>query len=156
MRIPGTRTVHALALLAFLQSATLAVLVFDRVRLLQTGREIALPIVPVDPRDLFRGDYVELGYAVGQVPARLIEGPPPQPNAAFYVTLEKAQDGSWAPIKLTRDKPPETTAERIVLKGRSRFGRLSVDASNANAVNSRSEEHTSELQSLRHLVCRLL
>jgi len=136
MRIPGTRTMHALALLAFLQSATLAVLVFDRVRLLQTGREIALPIVPVDPRDLFRGDYVELSYAVGQVPTRLIEGPPPQPNAAFYVTLEKAQDGSWAPIKLTRDKPPETSTERIVLKGRSRFGRLSVDPSNANAVNS--------------------
>jgi uncharacterized membrane-anchored protein len=136
MRRLGTRMVQALALLALLQTAALVVMVFDRVRLLQTGREITLPIVPVDPRDLFRGEYVELGYAVGRVPAQLIEGPPPPPNAAFYVTLEKAQDGTWTPIKLTRDKPQETSTDHIVLKGRSRFGRLNVDASNANAVNS--------------------
>jgi uncharacterized membrane-anchored protein len=136
MRLLGTRMAQALALLALLQTAALIVLVFDRVRLLQTGREITLPIVPVDPRDLFRGEYVELGYAVGRVPAHLLEGPPPQPNAAFYVTLSKGQDGTWAPIKLTRDKPQETAIDQIVLKGRSRFGRLNLDAGNANAVNS--------------------
>src|SRR5437899_9847415 len=31
-----------------------------------------------------------------------------------------------------------------------------TDDGNANTVDLRSEEHTSELQSLRHLVCRLL
>src|SRR5262249_4230583 len=135
MKLP-IRMVYALALIAFVQSAALAAIVFDRIRLLQTGREIALPIVPVDPRDLFRGEYVELGYAVAQVPARLIEGPPPEPNAAFHVTRGKTRDGSWATVKLTRDGPQESDSERIVLKGRSRFGRLSVDAGNANAVNS--------------------
>src|SRR5205814_6259808 len=33
---------------------------------------------------------------------------------------------------------------------------LSAFGANLNAQQSRSEEHTSELQSLRHLVCRLL
>jgi uncharacterized membrane-anchored protein len=136
MTLLGTRTVGALALVALLQTAALAVLVFDRVRLLQTGREITLPIVPVDPRDIFRGEYVELGYAVGRVPAHLIEGPPPRPHAPFDVTLEKAQDDTWAPIKLTREKPQEVSGDRIVLKGRSRFGWLITDPSNSNAINN--------------------
>src|SRR5437899_4976156 len=37
-----------------------------------------------------------------------------------------------------------------------RVGRGSVAAARAARHRSRSEEHTSELQSLRHLVCRLL
>jgi uncharacterized membrane-anchored protein len=136
MTLPAKRMARALALLALIQTGVLAAMVFDRMRLLTTGREITLPIIPVDPRDLFRGEYVELGYAVGRVPARLLEGPPPSPNTPFYVTLEKAQDDTWAPIKLSRDKPQEIDPDRIVLKGRSRFNRLALDASDPNAVNS--------------------
>src|SRR5262245_64834130 len=33
---------------------------------------------------------------------------------------------------------------------------MSVTSSGRSSINRRSEEHTSELQSLRHLVCRLL
>jgi uncharacterized membrane-anchored protein len=130
------RMTRALALLALVQTGVLGAIVFDRLRLLTSGREITLPIVPVDPRDLFRGEYVELGYAVGRIPARLLDGPLPSPNAAFYVTLEKAQDGSWTAIKLSRDKPQEASPDRIVLKGRSRFGRLALDASDPNAIMS--------------------
>src|SRR5947199_5393360 len=36
------------------------------------------------------------------------------------------------------------------------FADADLDAAIAGSVRSRSEEHTSELQSLRHLVCRLL
>src|ERR1035441_4902898 len=39
---------------------------------------------------------------------------------------------------------------------RKRPGHRQRTAFAANAVRCRSEEHTSELQSLRHLVCRLL
>jgi uncharacterized membrane-anchored protein len=127
------RMTRALALLALVQTGVLGAIVFDRLRLLTSGREIT---VPVDPRDLFRGEYVELGYAVGRIPARLLDGPLPSPNAAFYVTLEKAQDGSWTAIKLSRDKPQEASPDRIVLKGRSRFGRLALDASDPNAIMS--------------------
>ena len=34
---------------------------------LQTGQEILLKTVPVDPRDLFRGDYVVLSYALSSL-----------------------------------------------------------------------------------------
>jgi uncharacterized membrane-anchored protein len=46
----------SLAILALAHTGVLAAMVIDRVRLLSSGREITLPIVPVDPRDLFRGE----------------------------------------------------------------------------------------------------
>jgi uncharacterized membrane-anchored protein len=109
----------ALALLALAQTGVLAAMVYDRMRLLSSGREITLPVIPVDPRDLFRGEYVRLGYDIGRVPVRLLEGRPPQRGEAFYVTLERKEDGAWQPIKVTRRKPDETGPDRIVLKGRS-------------------------------------
>jgi uncharacterized membrane-anchored protein len=103
------------------QTGVLAAMVIDRVRLLSSGREITLPIIPVDPRDLFRGEYVRLGYEIGRVPSRLLEGPPPRRNAAFYVVIEKRADGTWAPVKVTRAMPQETSPDRIALSGRTAF-----------------------------------
>ena len=60
----------SLAIVALAQTAVLAYMVIDRVTLLRSGREITLPIVPVDPRDLFRGEYVRLSYAANAVPPR--------------------------------------------------------------------------------------
>ena len=66
--------------MALAQTAVLAYMVIDRVRLLSSGREITLPIIPVDPRDLFRGEYVRLGYDIGRVPVSLLDGPAPGAN----------------------------------------------------------------------------
>jgi uncharacterized membrane-anchored protein len=111
----------ALAIVALAQTGVLAAMVFDRTRLLTTGREITLPIVPVDPRDIFRGEYVRLGYEIGSMPAMLLVGPAPARNSAFYVTLQKHPQGGWTPVKVTATLPNETDPDRIVLKARSRF-----------------------------------
>jgi uncharacterized membrane-anchored protein len=113
------RVVLALAIVALAQTAVLASMVIDRTRLLAYGREITLPIVPVDPRDLFKGEYVRLGYDAGNVPVSLLEGPPPAGNAAFYVVLEKKEGGAWQPVKASGTMPKETSPDRIVLKARS-------------------------------------
>jgi uncharacterized membrane-anchored protein len=111
----------ALGALALAQTAVLAGMVIDRVRLLRTGREITLPIVPIDPRDFFRGEFVRLGYDVARVPQSLLSGPAPAANAAFYVVLDKAGDGAWRPVRVTRDWPGTVPATGIVLKGRTRY-----------------------------------
>jgi uncharacterized membrane-anchored protein len=111
----------ALSIVALAQTGVLASMVVDRTLLLNNGREIVLPIVPVDPRDLFRGEYVRLGYDISAVPAILLSGPAPTRNAAFYVTLEKNPQGGWTPVKVTAAMPNETNPDRIVLKGRSRL-----------------------------------
>ena len=129
------RVVLALIIVALAQTGVLAGMVIDRARLIKTGREITLPIVPVDPRDLFRGQYVRLGYDISRVAARLTEGSLPAPNAAFFVTLEEQASGVWVPIKLTQSMPQESSPNRIVLKGRTQGGRLLEGANAPNGAN---------------------
>jgi uncharacterized membrane-anchored protein len=115
------RLLLSIAIVALAQTAVLAYMVGDRVRLLGAGREITLPIVPVDPRDLFRGEYVRLGYDIGRVPVNLLEGPAPRANDPFYVVIEKQADGAWKPVKVSRAWPKEASPDRVVLKGRAAF-----------------------------------
>ena len=124
----------SLAIIAMAQTGVLAAMVVDRVRLLKSGREIVLPVVPVDPRDLFKGEYARLGYDVGNVPTRLLEGPSPRRSAAFYVVLEKKPDGAWAPAKISRAMPKETSPDRIVLKARALHGRIDTSRGERVAV----------------------
>jgi uncharacterized membrane-anchored protein len=118
----ANRVTVALVIIALAQTGVLAAMVVDRVRLLASGREITLPIRPVDPRDLFRGEYVRLGYDVGNVPLRLLEGRPPRRNTPFYVVLEKKEGGVWQPVRMMRELPKETSPDRIVLKARALHG----------------------------------
>jgi uncharacterized membrane-anchored protein len=123
MTLPRLGIVLALAVVAAAQTGVLAYMVIDRVLLLKNGREITLSVVPVDPRDLFRGEYVRLGYTVSTVPVKLLDGPQPDRNAPFYVVIEKQADGSWRPIKVQTTLPAaETSPDRVVLKARTRWG----------------------------------
>src|SRR5262245_26395221 len=69
--------------------------------------------------------------------------------------VDGAVEGDQRPALLLRrrHKRRESIIER---EGRSGFATTSAVASPALTLDDRSEEHTSELQSLRHLVCRLL
>ncbi|MBA2400538.1 MAG: GDYXXLXY domain-containing protein, partial [Bradyrhizobium sp.] len=54
-------------LAASLLCGLILAMVFQRAAILRDGKEVRLEVVPVDPRDLFRGDYVVLGYRIGTV-----------------------------------------------------------------------------------------
>jgi uncharacterized membrane-anchored protein len=116
------RILLMLAIIAAAQTSVLAGMIIGRVRLLKTGREIVLPIIPIDPRDLFRGEYVRLGYDIGTAPSRLLEGPSPARNEPFYVVLEKNAAGAWLPARIVRDMPRETSPDRVVLQARTLHG----------------------------------
>lgn len=45
------------------------------------GRPVYLKVVPVDPRDLFRGDYVVLGYDLNRLEIRVPEGSASEPGS---------------------------------------------------------------------------
>src|SRR5262249_36539448 len=117
MTLPRIAPRVGLALVALVQTAVLAWMVIDRTRLIKTGQDVVLPIRPVDPRDLFRGQYVRLGYDVSQVPERLIEGPRPTRNGTFYVTIERQDDDTWRPVKLTRDQPGTLGPRQMAIRG---------------------------------------
>jgi uncharacterized membrane-anchored protein len=113
------KTLLALAAVALAQTAVLAYMVIDRIQLLRAGREIVLPIVPVDPRDFFRGEYVRLDYPAARVALAPADGVPVKRNEMLYVTLEKTAEGDWRPVETSRTLRREDNPERIVLKARS-------------------------------------
>lgn len=67
----------------------LGVLGFAGVRevAMRTGREVVLETTPVDPRDVFRGDYVILRYEISTVSACCFDV-----GDTVYVTLERQGD----------------------------------------------------------------
>jgi uncharacterized membrane-anchored protein len=113
------KTLLALAAVGLAQTAVLAYMVIDRIQLLRVGREIVLPIVPVDPRDFFRGEYVRLDYPAGRVALAPADGVPVKRNETLYVTLEKTAEGGWRPVDVSRTLRREDNPDRIVLKARS-------------------------------------
>lgn len=106
------------ALVTAVLTAVLGWMVWDRVSLLKNGREIVLPVVPVDPRSLFRGDYVILGYGVTQAPAIAGEHKPRPPGAPVYVTLERSADGEWKAVTSDVTHPGKVAENKVVLRGR--------------------------------------
>src|SRR5438045_7612440 len=54
------------------------------------------------------------------------------------------------------EKEPEANEIIAQLKKGTKFEDLAKQSKDPGSKDKRSEEHTSELQSLRHLVCRLL
>lgn len=88
---------------------------------LMFGQEIRLATVPVDPRDIFRGDYVTLSFAIEQPSGDLIS--PEERDSVYdrlsyyspidfnspefflYVTLEPDNAGICQPVKISAARP---------------------------------------------------
>jgi uncharacterized membrane-anchored protein len=111
-----------LVLVAVVQSAALFKIVYDRDRLLKSGREIAVAVQPLDPRDLFRGDYVTLGYDFTnvQVPSTTDPDDASQfpPGSDAFVTLTQGSDNRWTVGKVTSAFPKVVAPSDVVLKAR--------------------------------------
>ena len=105
---------------AFVQAAVLGWMIWERAHLLATGREVVLEVVPVDPRSLFRGDYVILAYDMSRIdtPSAM---PPPARGDDIYVALQKGDEGKWLVAGAGRDRPASTAADQVVLKGRVQY-----------------------------------
>jgi uncharacterized membrane-anchored protein len=87
-----------LAIAAAAQILVLAGMIVMRSIPYFTGQTVLLRVQPVDPRDMFRGDYVILGYEFSRLPAGGIRGlPNTEPariqNQPIYVSLVAEPDG---------------------------------------------------------------
>jgi len=105
-----------------LQLLVLVGLIGSRQWTLMTGRPVLLETVPVDPRSLFRGDYVILRYKISTLDPEII--PPdeetPRRGQTVYVTL-CPQGRYWEAAAASRRRPP-VGPEEVVIKGRWRGG----------------------------------
>lgn len=128
MRVARGPTWLWLAVVAIIQTAMLGKIVYDRQTLLHHGREITLQVIPVDPRDLFRGDYVTLGYALTPIKPATLDAATDVAGLTkgdvVYVTIRQSVDESWQVRSLAPRYPTTTADGDVVMKARiqNRFG----------------------------------
>ncbi len=121
-----------IAAVALAQAAVLGWMIWQRAHLLSTGREIVLEVIPVDPRSLFRGDYVALGYDISRVP--ITEGPPPlRRGSVIYVTLQKSGD-RWHVLAASTTKPENLPPDQVLIMGRVEYASAATPVANGQAT----------------------
>lgn len=108
---PLLRYILAALLLCGLILAT----VVQRAAILRSGQEARLEVVPVDPRDLFRGDYVVLGYRIGTVdfPKDATSNPFTRGQQVF-VTLRPDGDNKAKAIAISAERPAVSGSDIVI------------------------------------------
>src|SRR5262245_65338412 len=80
----------------------------------------------------------------------------PRPEPGFKGKIGRTAKGSVPDFPKAVEAPKGAPNVLLILTDDVGFGASSTLGGPIQTPNFRSEEHTSELQSLRHLVCRLL
>ena len=88
-----------------LQTVALAYMIYDRQTMLNSSRVVTLKVAPVDPRDIFRGDYVILNYAISRLELDKLAGDDAFTNGeTVFVTLQR-QGTDWNAVAIARARP---------------------------------------------------
>jgi len=91
-----------------LQLLVLLGIIAYRAHWVATGHRVVLRTTPVDPRDIFRGDYVDLRYEISFLePAHLGTKERFARGDRVYVGLELAEDGTCRASSLSKTRPAE-------------------------------------------------
>lgn len=115
--LKSTTTVALLAI-ALLQSAVLVWMLWERVSLLRNGQAVLLDVEPVDPRDLFRGDYVILSYPVGRIKTETVSGEDEfEKHDPIYVSVRRGESGTWQAVAINKALPEKPDSDLVVLRG---------------------------------------
>lgn len=96
-------------IIIFLWLLIISSFVFVQEFTLHTGKEVLLKTVPVDPRDLLRGDYVILNYEIAQ-----LHGEEFPYNSTVYMILDTDENNIAYDKYISFDKP----SDRLYLKGK--------------------------------------
>ncbi len=78
---------------------------------LSNGKTITVMTEPVDPQDMFRGDYIRLGYGFSQVPSKEKF----DYKSKVFVRLKQDADKQWKPIGASNIKPAPAPDEVVLL-----------------------------------------
>ncbi len=125
-----------------LQIAAVFAVLLPSVMILNAGTSATLRTVPIDPRSIFRGDYVILGYEAGQsVPMDWEYGKP------VYVVLAPKGD-VYERVRLSETRPALMPGQ-ICLQGSAEYGRINfpdigqffVEEGTGNEFSQLQREH---------------
>lgn len=95
-----------------IQAGFLVSMLAARASVLANGTEVRLSVLPVDPRDFLRGDYVILSYSLSRLDSALLGGRDEfEYGAPIFVELTQQGD-VWSPVALHAEKPENAVAIR--------------------------------------------
>ena len=119
-------------IVAALQVAVLAQMAGQRELVVKNGKTIYLRTTPVDPRDLFRGDYVSLDYEISSVPKSLLRDGLAENKCKqgmrVYAVLD-ANQNNLCQLAYVTDKKPK---DGLFIRGR--VGRQYVESSSIRVL----------------------
>lgn len=107
-------------IILLIQTLMLFYMIANKQWTLNTGEAIVLETLPIDPRSLFRGDYVILNYAISTIELEKVEGDNIfQVDDYVYVTLE--QKGDYWQAVAVYNQYPDKAAQQKVIRGRVNY-----------------------------------
>lgn len=101
---------------AALQTAVIGYMVESRASILRSGIDIKLKTLPVDPRDLLRGDYVILSYPISTISKSIVTGDGPKggTRARLSVRLKPGVDGLWTAAEASFGDLPAVAGSAVL------------------------------------------
>ena len=102
-------------LAALLLCGLILAMVYQRAEILRNGQEVRLEIVPVDPRDLFRGDYVILDYKISSVDLPKDATSEFKRGQKVFVTLRPDENGKARAVAISSERPAVSGADIVIL-----------------------------------------
>lgn len=128
--------IHLLVLVVLLQTVALAGMVAVKQRTLITGTPVLLKTEPVDPRSLFRGDYVRLNYAIGRLAYAGLEGDKDfERHDEVYVVLRKGEE-FWEPVSIHHETPAPGP-DSVVIRGHVEYSGIWIDGESRGGISIR-------------------
>jgi uncharacterized membrane-anchored protein len=88
--------------------------VVQRAGILRSGQEVRLEIVPVDPRALFRGDYVVLSYRIGAVDIPKDVTTPFTRGQQVFVNLRSDDSNKWRAVAISAERPVVSGTDVVI------------------------------------------
>lgn len=113
----NTRTVRFFGVVGFQFLLLLAVIGFKQYAV-WTGETVRLAVQPLDPRSLFRGDYVHFTYDISRLDLAALGGDDYfSSGATVYTELVPGDDGLWHAVAVYHQHRP-TPDGHLLLKGK--------------------------------------
>ena len=113
------RSTFGLLLAVVIQTGVLVAMVAMKQWTLTTGTPVVLETKPVDPRSLFRGDYVRLNYAISNLSVLALQGDQEFERYGTVYVLLRRDAPYWQPVSVHRERPP-VPANHVAIKGEVR------------------------------------
>lgn len=116
-----TRTLIGIAIAVLFQTALLGQMVWAQITLLNSPTEVVLKTTPVDPRDIFRGDYVILNYEISAFERNKVPIADGLESGDDAYVLLNTQGSTAEPLEVLAAAPSDLRQGQALIRGRVNY-----------------------------------